>query len=365
MFTHRVIPAASIIFASAGLGLLLVFAADPWGPPSIENVVTLGASRIDLPPISAFDTQQHTFEIRNISGDVLDFRLLADCNCLHFEPAMGQIAVDKVQVVQATYRPIGFSPDQGWRGVDHKQIMVDVRTPHFEGSLELLLEATVIKPFVFDSSRLNVRCQALATAEFRLDLSLLSGVERIEIVSAPEFLRDLELSERHPVFDAISITGQIAPQLQSVSRSQSQPLVVRAYFVPQPATEQAQAEQHIGSFDITLPISLIIDPPFTADYDRIEARPGQERSLTLTASSHLESLEILTAACDDPAWTIEVVDGNQIQLSLAPASDSLRGIDNEHSSECYLKLVVACKASGLPAEKFEWFASLGKKGVEL
>ncbi|QDV26228.1 Ig-like domain-containing protein [Aureliella helgolandensis] len=348
---NRFFEILSVVLGSAGVSLLCVFWWGPGSPPSVEQVLALNTKTLDFGLLSIQQPGAQTLEITNRSGEPMDFRIEFDCNCTTATPPTGQIAAGQIQTVDVTFLPVATNQGNAISSASHECI-VNFRTSQLVASQAVELVASLYTPVLWDSARAKLRSEALLDAPFQIDLTLASDVERIEVISSPEFLEIDEVSAPHPTFHAVSLRGTTRSGTEVGTKEGK--IVLRAF--PVHSVDHDAADLSVFTQTIHLSLTHTTTRPFRLSRSMLESEPGIPSRLAAIPSPHMQSAQIQSATCSDDSWELSIGDSGELVATPQVMLD-----DEQSDPAVYCKLKVLCVHLDSHSEIFECHITLYRK----
>lgn len=329
MSVQRLIEWSSLGVAAGGLGTILAFFfSAPATPPSWQSLVAVSRSQLDFDTVTAFVPGVQSFEVRNISGQSIEYQVLGDCDCMSFDPPGGELPAGETASVEVGFLPNSVVVDSGSFGSARKDFQVLLRSGTTITPVPMRLSATVLKPFTVSPALLNPRCVALAEQAYELQLSLQSDIEQIEVVRAPAFLRNFKLAKLNSQFKVASFSGQLfASGTENLLEGE---LILRCHF----STGEPSQE-------VALSLKASVQPPFEISPALIELYGDEPASVIVTPSKHLENLEVRVESCSLESVTCEPL--SSLEITVRHASE-LVASDDQTEQSGYLTLNIKCTA---------------------
>lgn len=321
---------AALCLAAVGMGFISLFCWNPWEPASPESFFELSEPVVDLGRLASTSQGSSQFELTNVSNQKFRVRATNDCSCTHIDPKECTIPPNSSAIFKLTYSPKGIGAGPIISETTQLDLNFEVGERMF--SFPLPVKASVIKPFTYDPNSLVVDATALEANTYSLELALCTGVESVEFLQLPEFLRrqsvDFLSDFRVVKLNAVVLPNTVAERTQST-------LSIRAFY--KDVTEARPV-------DVDLPITLVLEKPyrFTGVPLSLDASQVGSAELSLQAGKHILGCRILKASTTHEAVSAKT-ENDKRRVTLRLVGGDRKEILNEM---CYLKLLVGVTSRG-------------------
>jgi len=323
----------SQLLGGMGLAVLALFYWNPFEQPMLRNTVRVQPRSLDFGLLSALDVGRSTVVLTNDGHEPIEYSFSFECSCTHAEPSQGRIDPGGSVPILVNYKPRGTQQTHSI----HEEtaiVQLSLRNAKSYDTLVLATKAEIMQPFTMDSRETNLAANAFGATPFEFHLNLRQDVERVIILSKPDFFSELSLGEGSPESTVLTLNGLMVPP-ESPSKT---------------SVELGVAIKSRGNdpLRMSLPIQVTIREPFKVTETLLRLRELGSASVTVTPVEGCEKVSVIDAKCDLPGVAIQVT-GETIQATASRV---------EKDSTGYLHLSLLCHGKSSTEKAFSKYIAV-------
>jgi hypothetical protein len=269
--------------------------------------------------------QSQDLEIVNNGIGELRFVMRFACDCIYAEPTSGTLLPKQATRVRVSYGSVEFDRTSSVRN-ENKSISIELSDELTNDRIDVPVLSKVARPVIVDPLGTNVEVDALAVSNIKLDLVVCDDVERIEVLSSPDFVRNVTVGAIGD-FRTCTVKGEVGP----IDSAQSGSIKIRAWL-----------SKGGGSIDTTVPFAIKPSCPFRLSTSMVSLKQGSRGVVAIVPLVDAINLSVDKMTFDKSKLHVSI-EGNQILLV---------ALDPKKFTE-WVELTVVCNNSDGVTAKFE------------
>ena len=245
------------VFASLGIGLLIAFCWNPFQQRKPASFVSIQPETLNFDLAGGMEYHSQDLEIVNNGIGELRFVMRFACDCIYAEPTSGKLLPKQTTRVRVSYRSVKFDRTSSVR-IENQNISIELSDELTNDRIDVPVLSKVARPVIVDPLGTNVEVDALAVSNMKLDFVVCDDVERLEVLSSPDFVRNVTVGSIGE-FQTCAVRGEIGP----IDNAQSGSIKIRAWL-----------SKGKGPIDTTVPFAIKPSCPFRLSTSMVSLKQG-------------------------------------------------------------------------------------------